>query len=182
MIDLTARSLPNTVYVNGRLFSIYTDFRVWMRFEKSLTGHRRGEFLPYRYLFKNDYPVLTDLNDLLAFSRPEKKLPRQVGSAGSGIIAIDFELDANLIYAAFLQQYGIDLIDIPELHWHKFLALLDGLKGTKMDEVMGYRFYEKQVDNRTDQYEQLREAWEIEVPLSEEEQAELDEFNAKFGG
>ena len=32
MIDLTEKSLPNTIQVQGRDFSIHTDFRIWMRF------------------------------------------------------------------------------------------------------------------------------------------------------
>lgn len=40
---------------------------------------------------------------------------------------MDFEQDADAIYASFYGQYGIDLIDIPFLHWRKFLALLGGL-------------------------------------------------------
>lgn len=39
----------------------------------------------------------------------------------------DYEQDADAIYCSFLQQYGIDLIDIPFLHWRKFTALLGGL-------------------------------------------------------
>ena len=79
-----------------------------------------------------------------------------------------------------MQQYGIDLIDIDNLHWHKFLALFYGLKNTKLDEIMGYRCYEKQTDKGIDPYEELREAWSIDPKLTEAEQAELDAFNAAF--
>lgn len=53
--------------------------------------------------------------------------------------------DGGLIYAAFLQSYGIDLIDQQgKLHWTKFVALLSGLpKDTKFIEICGYRSYEK---------------------------------------
>lgn len=40
---------------------------------------------------------------------------------------MDFEQDADAIYASFMMDYGIDLIDIPFLHWYKFRALLSGL-------------------------------------------------------
>lgn len=98
----------------------------------------------------------------------------------SDVILLDFKIDSDLIYAAFLQQYGVDLIDVPELHWHKFLAMLNGLRGTKLDEVIGYRCYQKQTDKDIDPYEEMREAWAIERPLSEEEEAELEAFNAAF--
>ena len=52
---------------------------------------------------------------------------------------ISYIKDDALIYAAFLQQYGIDLAD-SELHWHKFRALLDGLtEDTQLVKVMRYR-------------------------------------------
>ena len=179
MIDLTKKSLPNTITVQGRAYSIYTDFRVWMKFEISLRESRAG-LIPVSYLFKNDAPSRCDVRDLLAFCRPEHVLPRPVRGTSTDAILLDFKIDSDLIFAAFMQQYGVDLMEVPELHWHKFLAMLYGLKGTKLDEVMGYRCYEKQTDKNIDPYEELREAWAIERQLSEEEEAELDAFNAAF--
>ena len=180
MIDLTKRALPNTVEVNGRAYSVYTDFRVWMKFEIALAASHGKDPIPIEYLFKNDRPSYCNVRDLLVFARPAHELPRPVSGTVSDVIVIDFRLDANLIYAAFLQKYKIDLTEVEELHWHKFLALLDGLIGTKLNEVMEYRCYKRQERNDTDPYEILREAWKIERPLSEEEQAELDAFNAMF--
>jgi hypothetical protein len=51
-----------------------------------------------------------------------------------------YEYDAKYIYSAFLDQYGIDLNEIDELHWFKFKALFEGLKSdNKICEIMGYR-------------------------------------------
>lgn len=180
MIDLTKKALPNTVMVGGRAYSIYTDFRVWMRFEIAVSKLKRGEKIDISYLFKNDMPTYCDLRELFTFSRPESPLPRRI-SHNSNIIALDYELDSDLIYSAFLGQYGIDLCEVEELHWHKFLALINGLnESTKLREVMGYRCYEKSTDKDKDVYEELRRAWEIEPPMSAEEQAELDEFSNLF--
>lgn len=177
MMDLTRKALPNTVMVGGRAYSIYTDFRLWMRFEIAVSKLKRGETIDIAYLFKNEHPAFCDLRELFKFSRPESPLPRPISH--SNVIALDYELDADLIYAAFLGQYGIDLVDVTELHWHKFLALLNGLNdSTKLREVMGYRCYEKS-DDKKDPYEELRRAWEIER-ISEEEQAELEEFSNLF--
>lgn len=181
MIDLTRKSLPNTVRVGGRDYSIYTDFRLWMRFESSLVGCHGKDLIPVAYLFKNEKPAYCDVSELLVFSRPKNELPRKVRGTSDAVL-IDFRIDSDLIYAAFMQQYGIDLVDIPELHWHKFLALLNGLKGTKLDDVMGYRCYARQTDKNIDPYEEMREAWAIEEPLTEEELEELDAFNRALGG
>lgn len=39
---------------------------------------------------------------------------------------MDYEQDADVIYASFLSEYGIDLLDT-SMHWAKFRALLSGL-------------------------------------------------------
>ena len=143
---------------------------------------KRTEHIDVSYLFKNEMPGRCKFAELFSFSRPENVLPRST-SSGSNNIILDYEIDADLIYSAFMEQYGIDLIDIEELHWHKFLALLNGLSGsTKLREVMGYRSYKKDNRKNVDIYEELRGAWEIYPSVSEEEQAELEEFNAAFGG
>lgn len=56
----------------------------------------------------------------------------------------DFEEDAEYIYASFMLDYGIDLIDVQgQLHWKKFIALFQGLsKSTKIREVMKIRSME----------------------------------------
>lgn len=181
MIDLTKKGLPNVVEINGSLYSIYTDFRLWMRFEISVSKMSLVDNIDVSYLFKNEKPMYCDLRELFVFSRPQSILPRPIGN--NDVITIDYELDADLIYAAFLGQYGIDLVDVEELHWHKFLALLKGLnEDTKLREVMGYRCYRKSENRDRDIYDEMRMAWEIEPHMSDEEKAELEEFNSMFGG
>jgi hypothetical protein len=176
MIDLTKKSLPNTVRVNGRDFSIYTDYRVWMRFENDVK-HMNG-LIDIAYLFKNDMPIECDVRELFTFSRPESELPRQTGK--SSVNVLDYEIDSDYIYAAFLEQYGIDLVDVEQLHWHKFLALLRGLNGTKLNEIMGYRCYEKDDKPYEEKMNECRFAWEIEPPMTDEEKERLDEFSDLF--
>ena len=180
MIDLTERnSLPNTIVSEGREFEVYTDFRVWIKFEISLTKMRKGDLLPVKYLFPGDMPKYCNINSLLEFSRPRNELPRQV-FGNPNIIVIDYELDSDLIYSAFLGQYGIDLVSVEHLHWHKFLALLSGLNdSTRLREVMGYRCYEKSTEKEEEWRIKLRRAWEIDR-LTMEEREELDEFSNLF--
>ncbi len=179
MMNLTQQGLPNVVMISGSPFSIYTDFRLWMRFEIEVGKLRKGQTMDVSYLFKNDMPAYCNIPELFLFSRPYSPIPRPTGPE-SGVIALDYELDGDLIYAAFLGQYGIDLVDVEELHWHKFLALLKGLnETTKLREVMGYRCYEKSTDSKRDIYEELRRAWEIER-FTGDDQEEIDRFNSYF--
>lgn len=178
MMDLTQRGMPNVVEIGGIPYSIYTDFRVWMKFEISVSKMQPTDRIDIGYLFKNERPIYCNLPELFAFSRPISPLPRQISH--SNVITLDYELDADLIYAAFLGQYGIDLMEIKELHWHKFLALLKGLnESTRLREVMGYRCYEKSEDKERDIYAEMRRAWEIER-ITVEEQAKIEKFSNYF--
>ena len=178
MIDLTKKGLPNAAWINGIPYSIYTDFRLWMRFEIEVRKLKQGQTIDVSYLFKNRMPSQCDLTELFAFSRPVSELPRQKGF--SDVIALDYEIDADYIYSAFISQYNIDLTEVEELHWHKFLALLKGLKDDEViSKIMSYRCYEKS-DEKKNIYEELKYAWQIER-ISEEEQAEIDKFSNIFG-
>lgn len=57
---------------------------------------------------------------------------------------MDMYEDASYIYASFLQDYNIDLIEMQgKLHYKKFQALLNGLtEKTKLKEVIGIRTME----------------------------------------
>lgn len=62
-------------------------------------------------------------------------------SGGSSQKAFDFVQDAELIFAAFWQAYGIDLFEQQgKLHWCKFFALFQGLpESTRFREVVSIR-------------------------------------------
>ena len=77
------KALPNTVICNGKAFSVYTDFRVWMRFEIELIHWKEGQEFRIDYLFKNEVPTSVDINDLLAFSRPPHELPRKINDSAT---------------------------------------------------------------------------------------------------
>ena len=52
MINLTEHNaLPDTISSGGREFRVNTDFRVWMKFEISLTKMCRNDLLSVDYLF-----------------------------------------------------------------------------------------------------------------------------------
>lgn len=55
--------------------------------------------------------------------------------------AFDFSYDAREIYASFMRDYGIDLVEEQgRMHWCKFLALFDGLSDdTPIKRIMDIR-------------------------------------------
>ena len=176
-MDLTNKALPNTVTVGGKAFSIYTDYRIWLRF---CAEHEKREIdsqWDIRYLFKNKLPEVADINGILEFAYPRCICPKSSGAA-TRVRLFDYEIDADIIYSSFYQQYGIDLIDIEELHWHKFNALFNGLnKHTRMSEVIGYRSYKKSSKKTEQIYEELRNSWELPEITTKERAEELEEWN-----
>ena len=76
-----------------------------------------------------------------------------------------FEYDAKYIYSAFLDQYGIDLNEIDQLHWFKFKSLFEGLKSdNKICEIMSYRAIDlSKIKDKEEKkkYKQLQRQWAL---------------------
>ena len=70
----------------------------------------------------------------------------------------DFDVDGERIYASFLMDYGIDLIDQQgKLHWKKFLSLFSGLsEKTPFMQVVNIRTMEVPKQNKHNAKERKR--------------------------
>ena len=184
MIDLTKARLPEAIEVSGSFYRIHTDFRYFIRLDQLLhTRETRLEDLDFMFIAEIPQDRIAGFKALTAFMNPPRLLPRKNGREEAGPPVIDYTLDADLIYAAFMQQYHIDLSTEP-LHWRKFSALLAGLRDTKLNDVIGFRLWEN-TSGKKDEYtramQKLHDAWEIEVK-DEAEDAALAEFEAKLNG
>lgn len=181
MIDLKTKGLPNAIEVNGKPFLINTDFRVWLSFAGRMEDARDGKFAGYAGLFAERAPMPTKevIAELERFYNPEREIPR---TEGGGEKLLDTDIDADYIYAAFLQVYGIDLT-ITDMHWYKFSALLFALPpGTMLTEIIGYRNYEgSSKDPAYKEHMKLKAAWALPQKVSKEEQKAMEEFNKLFG-
>lgn len=169
MLDLKQKSLPNALEACGQAFLLNTDFRVWLDYPRLITEDPGAFFADWA-------PILTleVVNQLNLFYNPPRDVPR---SSGSGAPLVDWEVDADLIYAAFQQAYGVDLLTA-DLHWHKFKALFDALPDdTLMVKVIQWRGYK---GSDKDMLE-LKNTWALPEKLTEEEQQAMDEFNELFG-
>lgn len=169
MLDLKQKSLPNALEACGQAFLLNTDFRVWLNYPRLITEDPGAFFADWA-------PILTleVVNQLDLFYNPPRDVPR---SSGSGAPLVDWEVDADLIYAAFQQAYGVDLLTA-DLHWHKFKALFDALPDdTLMVKVIQWRGYK---GSDKDMLE-LKNTWALPEKLTEEEQQAMDEFNELFG-
>ena len=117
--------------------SIYPDFRNMIRFELLLQDDHVPEMskltVGLQLLFAEmPTDIFSGVERLLWFysgGRSEEKKNRAAAAAHPPR-AYDFEKDAELIYAAFMSTYGINLATVEYLHWWEFLALLEPLPDT----------------------------------------------------
>ena len=183
MIDLKKAGLPESVEVEGSLYYIQTSFKYWFRFLE-LLENKKTHPNDFDFMYKSSKPNNSQdgLLALIQFCSPPELLPRfQKNEAGRKVV--DYIIDADYIYAAFLEQYNIDLI-LSDMHWYKFQALFKGLHETKLNEIISYRLYEH-TSGKKDSYvrhmEKLRTAWELPIS-SDENDEDLKDFENKLRG
>ena len=132
---LLTKELPVALEVNGKEYPVQTDFRKVLKYESRMKKGASDIEIARAVdeMFNHEDEIITIRNFSEAVSRlnwfvscgetKSKRLP----SAALGINGnkpFDFEVDGVLIYSAFIQTYGIDLLDTEYMHWWKFNALL----------------------------------------------------------
>ncbi len=178
-MTLQKMTLPSTVKVDGNFFEIHTEHSYWLTFA-SLLNDKSARFCDFSFMFVNESPL--DMKKgffaLYDFYLNKSLLPRVSTEVEESEIAFDYEIDAELIYSAFMEQYKIDLFETP-LHWHKFKALLNGLHDTKLNKVMEYRLYKKPGKNDTyeNQMQKMQRAWRIETEEDKKAKERLENFS-----
>lgn len=183
MLDLKKAILPQAIKVGGSFYEIHTDFKYLLRF-RELLSDKNTPLMAFDFMYINEIPLgrLEGITAIYEFMNPPRELPRSTGEE-SGDIVLDYDKDASYIYAAFLEQYGIDLIET-NLHWYKFLALLHGLHDTELNRIISARLWKP--SGKTSEYEKYQqkqyEAWRLPQPEDTEPDEALDEFLAKLKG
>lgn len=174
-MDLTKIVLPDTIEVSGAFFKIHTGHTYWFRFMQILK-EKGAAYQEFNYLFTEDIPAPTEemFKALVDFCWETKELPRSSGDE-SKVRLVDYDIDADLIWAAVLQVYHIDLKE-GEVHWHKVRAMLAALPGSRLEEIMGYRCYR----GKDAKLLKLRRQWELPEPMDEKSREALEKFNALF--
>lgn len=139
--------LPDSVRICGELVKIRTDFRVWLMLEQLLSDDTLNQFERVSLALNLCYPEqATDaseaVNALIWFYRggnPEDKRLTKMAEKNPPKKVYDIDQDAEFIFAAFMQTYGIDLTTA-SLHWWQFRAMMHSLPEECMfSKIMGYR-------------------------------------------
>jgi hypothetical protein len=183
LIDL----LPTRVEIEGIEYEINSDFRTSMLFELLMMDDEiddKNKIIQSLELF---YPVLPSNIDLaiekmLWFYRCGKEIIVKKGT-GKGKISTniyDFDYDDDYIYAAFLDQYGVDLQDIDYLHWWKFKAMFKSLKeDNEIVKIMSYRTMDLSKIKDKEQkayYKKMKELYKIPIKISKNEQQKISDI------
>lgn len=126
-------NLPTQIDINGAECEINTDFRTVLTF----LAMWEDEEIPTQY----KYALMADMFGVNSPSEVWKWLNEgESADVEHTAKIIDFQEDEKYIYSAFMQDHGIDLYEIPYLHWYKFKYLLEGLSdNTKLKQIMSIR-------------------------------------------
>lgn len=146
-MSVLTKRFPKSLYINGVECPINADFRTVLRCyeiqgkKKELSEEDLIAILRkfYKKQRSFDEEHVSQMFWFFSCGREKKKsFPRKIAGINNKQ-PFDFEEDADLIYAGFLQQYGIDLQEV-DMHWWKFMILLENLgTDTRLSRIMEYR-------------------------------------------
>lgn len=183
-MSILTQPLPTGAEIEGVLYRLHTDFRVWVQFETEIMDLGETVFSKpenavriLQMCYMDLPPTAEDaFRSILWFYSEGGR--REPGSGRKKKNAVyHFEHDAPYIYSAFLAQYGIDL-QTADLHWWAFRALFRSLSDTNMIvKIMEYRGMDLSKIKDKEQKEFYRKMKrQYEIPLSKTEQDKLDEI------
>ena len=183
--------VPTNVEISGSSYEIHTDYRISILFEMLLMDPEISDNQKLYQGLQLYYPVLPQdlpgaIEKALWFYRCGKEPEAGTKSARRQDPIYSYDHDDAYIYAAFLDQYGIDLQDVPYLHWWKFKALFQGLKSdNEIVRIMGYRAME--IPNgasreQKEHYRKMKKLYAIPLPKSEQEKISAIEEALMNGG
>lgn len=184
LIDLVITSVD----IDGMKYEINSDFRTSILFELLMQDNSirdEDKINMALKLYYNKIPCKKyqkeAIEKILWFYKCGKDIIKSKGNGkGKSVNQIySFEHDDDYIYAAFMDQYGIDLQDIKYLHWWKFKAMFKSLKqDNEIVKIMGYRSMDLSKIKDKEQkayYKKMKELYKIPIPKDEEEK--LKEIN-----
>lgn len=129
--------LPCEISADGKSFPVMTDFRRWILLvsimdEEKLDFNTKSRLAIKLVLENPSLPsdpseksrlILSLMEGIMSFALCGQS---SGGGNNGGEQSFDFQFDSELIFASFMQAYGIDLTEV-SLHWWKFMALLRNL-------------------------------------------------------
>lgn len=126
---------PEYVKVGEKKYKINTDFRIAIECnkiaqDKEISDTERAMAIIYKLYGDEGLDNPDDYQKLLELGMKYLSLGKEVKSDGEP--DMDFEQDYNLIWTSIYSEYnGLD-IDKEEIHWWKFMDMLNGLSNSEL--------------------------------------------------
>ncbi|EAG5212468.1 hypothetical protein C7T15_13885 [Listeria monocytogenes] len=143
VIDLTEdNSLSNVFRANLAIDVLFADDMPWPRSnDEDKYANIEEKSLVLIDIFTNY--IVKENDDGLLYDIDGNKMPSATNNNDEAeeIASYSLTQDADYIYASFLQDYNIDLLDSRgKMHWYKFRALLESLRDdTTIKTIIGIR-------------------------------------------
>ena len=122
--------LINTAFQTGILISMCLSDEELSEHERILTA--------LTLLYGDSIPPMETALDGLKWFMSETNHDNYEGVKSDNIIIMDYDVDQYRIYAAFRNQYHIDL-NTADMHWFEFKGLLDNIRECSLTDVMQLR-------------------------------------------
>lgn len=186
--------LVDSVTIGGKRYDLHMWFDVVLKFFELMQDDAFNDMQKIQIAFNlfvdtdgDDIPIEAQIATVQTLIKKfiigEDEDDGNSGSSGTNAKdAYDLKQDAKYIYASFMQEYGIDLIEEQgSLRWEKFLALMAGLRDTtKFQEIVGIRVAKIPTGKGTEQEaKRLRELKRIYALKRSQEDVE-EEMNSMF--
>ena len=186
-MSILTEHLPCELVICGEKYPIKSDFRIWIKFSQFISSGKR-DILELAGIMQNVFETLPPsleetIAAMLLFCSPVKKRNKSEKGETTQKKIYDFDYDAELIYAAFMQQYRVDLCT-QNLHWQQFKALFDNLtEETQFVKVMQYRSMDLSKVKDKEQkkfYRKMKQLYMLPDERTEEEKRA--DFERSFAG
>lgn len=172
---------PTKIEVGGLFYEIDADFRTGIAFELLMLDEEFTEMEKASRALELYFPQIPEdeeqaMEKILWFylcgREDTKEEENEETESAPKNIVYSYEYDAGSIYAAFMSQYGIDLVEIPFLHWWKFKALFHALdENLEFMKIMRYRAVDitKIPKEQKDFYRKMKQIYALPDNRTEEE-------------
>lgn len=187
--NLLIDELPKTVTIGGAEYEIKSDFRTSLLFEMLMDDNTVPDEDKGLQALRLYYPVIPHkqnevteaIDKILWFYRcgkepneyMRKKQEKQAESGQRQSKIYDVNYDDDYIYAAFIQQYGINLNYVEYMHWWEYRALFKALTNeTEFVKIMEYRGMDISKDLTQEQksfYKKMKAIYALPQPKEETE-------------
>jgi len=185
---------PVTIDITGNKYIINADYRAVLRIfailhDKNVNEYKRVEKL-IEWFFADELPeniTLEMINAAFAdFVNPPKETVSDYSERDGELQEnqYDYDFDAEEIYASFIAEYGIDLIEVEFLHWYKFKILLSNLppeSAFKRKIELRFMDLSPYKGQALADMTRAKEAVQLPVEYSDDELQEMREFEDLWG-